>query len=196
MKTIITIAVVFLVLIGLFGMGGCSYNSLVKEREQVNSAWAQVENVYQRRADLIPNLVNTVKGVADFEKSTLEAVVQARASATSVKLDANNLDEAGLKRFQAAQDGLSSALSRLLVVSENYPNLKANQNFSELQAELAGTENRIATERRKFNEVVQSYNTRVASFPTNLFAGMFGFTQKAYFQAAQGSDKAPEVNFK
>jgi LemA protein len=123
-------------------------------------------------------------------------VVQARASATSVKLDANNLDEAGLKRFQAAQDGLSSALSRLLVVSENYPNLKANQNFSELQAELAGSENRIATERRKFNEVVQSYNTKVASFPTNLYAGMFGFTPKAYFQATQGSDKAPKVDFK
>jgi LemA protein len=196
MRSIITIGIVFLVLIVIFGIGGCSYNGLVKEREQVNSAWAQVENVYQRRADLIPNLVNTVKGVADFEKSTLEAVVQARASATSVKLDANNLDEAGLKRFQAAQDGLSSALSRLLVVSENYPNLKANQNFSELQAELAGSENRIATERKKFNEVVQSYNTKVASFPTNLYAGMFGFTPKAYFQAAQGSDKAPEVNFK
>lgn len=189
MRSIVTIGIVFLVLIVIFGIGGCSYNGLVKEREQVNSAWAQVENVYQRRADLIPNLVNTVKGVADFEKSTLEAVVQARASATSVKLDANNLDEAGLKRFQAAQDGLSSALSRLLVVSENYPNLKANQNFSELQAELAGSENRIATERKKFNEVVQSYNTKVASFPTNLYAGMFGFTSKAYFQAAQGSDK-------
>ncbi len=196
MRSIITIGIVFLVLIVIFGIGGCSYNGLVKEREQVSSAWAQVENVYQRRADLIPNLVNTVKGVADFEKSTLEAVVQARASATSVKLDANNLDEAGLKRFQSAQDGLSSALSRLLVVSENYPNLKANQNFSELQAELAGSENRIATERRKFNEVVQSYNTKVASFPTNLYAGMFGFAPKAYFEAAQGSNKAPEVNFK
>ncbi len=196
MRSIITIGIVFLVLIVIFGIGGCSYNGLVKEREQVNSAWAQVENVYQRRADLIPNLVNTVKGVADFEKSTLEAVVQARASATSVKLDANNLDEAGLKRFQAAQDGLSSALSRLLVVSENYPNLKANQNFSELQSELAGSENRIANERRKFNEVVQSYNTKVSSFPTNLYAGMFGFAPKAYFEATKGSEKAPEVNFK
>lgn len=196
MRSIITIGIVFLVLIVIFGIGGCSYNGLVKEREQVNSAWAQVENVYQRRADLIPNLVNTVKGVADFEKSTLEAVVQARASATSVKLDANNLDEAGLKRFQTAQDGLSSALSRLLVVSENYPNLKANQNFSELQSELAGSENRIANERRKFNEVVQSYNTKVSSFPTNLYAGMFGFAPKAYFEATKGSEKAPEVNFK
>jgi LemA protein len=196
MRSIITIGIVFLVLIVIFGIGGCSYNGLVKEREQVNSAWAQVENVYQRRADLIPNLVNTVKGVADFEKSTLEAVIQARASATSVKLDANNLDEAGFKRFQAAQDGLSSALSRLLVVSENYPNLKANQNFSELQSELAGSENRIATERRKFNEVVQSYNTKVSSFPTNLYAGMFGFAPKAYFEATKGSEKAPEVNFK
>lgn len=196
MRSIITIGIVFLVLIVIFGIGGCSYNGLVKEREQVNSAWAQVENVYQRRADLIPNLVNTVKGVADFEKSTLEAVVQARASATSVKLDANNLDEAGLKRFQAAQEGLSSALSRLLVVSENYPNLKANQNFSELQSELAGSENRIANERRKFNEVVQSYNTKVSSFPTNLYAGIFGFAPKAYFEATKGSEKAPEVNFK
>jgi LemA protein len=195
MKTVITIGIVLLVLIGLFGMAGCSYNSLVNEREQVNSAWAQVENVYQRRADLIPILVETVKGAANFEESTLVAVTQARASATSVKLDANNLDEAGLKRFQEAQDGLSSALSRLLVVSENYPDLKANQNFSALQAELAGSENRIANERRKFNEAVQSYNTKAASFPTNLYAGMFGFTPKAYFQAAQGSDKAPKVEF-
>jgi LemA protein len=195
MKSTVVIGVVILFVFILFGAGGCSYNGLVKERENVNSAWAQVENVYQRRADLIPNLVNTVKGAANFEKSTLEAVVTARASATQVKLDANNLDEAGLKRFQQAQDGLSSAISRLLMVTENYPDLKANKNFSELQAQLEGSENRIATERKKFNDVVRTYNTKVSSFPTNLFAGMFGFTSKAYFEAAAGADKAPEVNF-
>ncbi len=195
MKSTVVIGVVILFVIILFGAGGCSYNGLVKERENVNSAWAQVENVYQRRADLIPNLVNTVKGAANFEKSTLEAVVTARASATQVKLDANNLDDAGLKRFQQAQDGLSSAISRLLMVTENYPDLKANKNFSELQAQLEGSENRISTERKKFNDVVRTYNTKVSSFPTNLFAGMFGFTPKAYFEATKGSDKAPEVNF-
>lgn len=195
MKSTVVIGIVILFVIILFGAGGCSYNGLVKERENVNSAWAQVENVYQRRADLIPNLVNTVKGAANFEKSTLEAVVTARASATQVKLDANNLDEAGLKRFQQAQDGLSSAISRLLMVTENYPDLKANKNFSELQAQLEGSENRISTERKKFNDVVRTYNTKVSSFPTNLFAGMFGFAPKAYFEATAGADKAPEVNF-
>jgi LemA protein len=195
MRSTVVIGIVILFVIILFGAGGCSYNGLVKERENVNSAWAQVENVYQRRADLIPNLVNTVKGAANFEKSTLEAVVSARASATQVKLDANNLDEAGLKRFQQAQDGLSSAISRLLMVTENYPDLKSNKNFSELQAQLEGTENRISTERKKFNEVVKTYNTKVSSFPTNLFAGMFGFTPKAYFEAQAGADKAPEVKF-
>lgn len=195
MRSTVVIGIVLLLVVILFGAGGCSYNGLVKEREAVNSAWAQVENVYQRRSDLIPNLVNTVKGAANFEKSTLEAVIQARASATQVKLDANNLDEAGLKRFEQAQSGLSSALSRLLVVSENYPNLKANANFRDLQSQLEGTENRITVERKKFNEVVQRYNTKVSSFPTNLFAGMFGFTPKAYFQATAGAEKAPEVNF-
>jgi LemA protein len=195
MRSTVVIGVVLLLVVILFGAGGCSYNGLVKEREAVNSAWAQVENVYQRRSDLIPNLVNTVKGAANFEKSTLEAVMQARASATQVKLDANNLDEAGLKRFEQAQSGLSSALSRLLVVTENYPDLKANASFRDLQAQLEGTENRITTERMKFNEVVQRYNTKVSSFPTNLFAGMFGFTPKAYFQSTPGSEKAPEVNF-
>jgi len=193
MKSTVVIGVVILFVFILFGAGGCSYNGLVKERENVNSAWAQVENVYQRRADLIPNLVNTVRGAANFEKSTLEAVVSARASATQVKLDANNLDEAGLKRFQQAQDGLSSAISRLLMVTENYPNLKANENFRELQSQLEGSENRITNERKKFNDVVRTYNTKVSSFPTNLFAGMFGFAPKAYFEATKGSDKAPKV---
>jgi LemA protein len=195
MRSTVVIGVVILFVIILFGAGGCSYNGLVKERENVNSAWAQVENVYQRRADLIPNLVNTVKGAANFEKSTLEAVITARSQATSVKLDANNLDDAGLQRFQKAQDGLSSAISRLLMVTENYPDLKANKNFSELQAQLEGSENRISTERKKFNDVVRTYNTKVSSFPTNLFAGMFGFAPRAYFEAAEGADKAPEVKF-
>jgi LemA protein len=195
MRSTVVIGIVILFVIILFGAGGCSYNGLVKERENVNSAWAQVENVYQRRADLIPNLVNTVKGAANFEKSTLEAVITARSQATSVKLDANNLDDAGLQRFQKAQDGLSSAISRLLMVTENYPDLKANKNFSELQAQLEGSENRISTERKKFNDVVRTYNTKVSSFPTNLFAGMFGFAPRAYFEAAEGADKAPEVKF-
>ncbi len=195
MRSTVVIGIVILFVIILFGAGGCSYNGLVKERENVNSAWAQVENVYQRRADLIPNLVNTVKGAANFEKSTLEAVITARSQATSVKLDANNLDDAGLQRFQKAQDGLSSAISRLLMVTENYPDLKANKNFSELQAQLEGSENRISTERKKFNDVVRTYNTKVSSFPTNLFAGMFGFAPRAYFEAAAGADKAPEVKF-
>jgi LemA protein len=195
MRSTVVIGIVILFVIILFGAGGCSYNGLVKERENVNSAWAQVENVYQRRADLIPNLVNTVKGAANFEKSTLEVVITARSQATSVKLDANNLDDAGLQRFQKAQDGLSSAISRLLMVTENYPDLKANKNFSELQAQLEGSENRISTERKKFNDVVRTYNTKVSSFPTNLFAGMFGFAPRAYFEAAEGADKAPEVKF-
>lgn len=195
MRSTVVIGIVILFVIILFGAGGCSYNGLVQERENVNSAWAQVENVYQRRADLIPNLVNTVKGAANFEKSTLEAVITARSQATSVKLDANNLDDAGLQRFQKAQDGLSSAISRLLMVTENYPDLKSNKNFSDLQAQLEGTENRISTERKKFNDVVRTYNTKVSSFPTNLFAGMFGFAPKAYFEAVAGADKAPEVKF-
>jgi LemA protein len=189
----IAIFVVLFVFIGL--IGGCSYNGMVSKQEAVESAWAQVENVYQTRADLIPNLVNTVKGAANFEKSTLEAVMQARASATQVKLDPKNLSEAEFARFEQAQSGVSSALSRLLVTVENYPDLKANRNFLELQSQLEGTERRISTERRRFNEVVQDYNSFIRAFPRNLFAGMFGFTPKAYFKAVEGSDKAPSVNF-
>jgi LemA protein len=168
---------------------------MVQKQEAVSSAWSQVENVYQRRADLIPNLVNTVKGAANFEKSTLEAVMQARASATSVKIDANNLDAASFQKFEQAQQGVSSALSRLLVSVEAYPELKANQNFRDLQTQLEGTENRIAVERKNFNEVVKDYNSHIRSFPNNLYAGMFGFTVKDYFKAAEGSDKTPEVKF-
>ena len=172
-----------------------TYNGLVKEQQNVEESWAQVENVYQRRADLIPNLVQTVKGYAKHEKETLEGVVQARANATSVKIDASNLDEASLKKFQAAQGELGSALSKLLAVREAYPDLKANENFRDLQAQLEGTENRITVERRKFNKAALNYNTAVRTFPKNIFAGMFGFQTKPYFQAEAGAEKAPKVSF-
>jgi len=171
------------------------YNGLVTEQEGVESAWAQVENVYQRRADLIPNLVETVKGYAKHENETFKEVVEARANATSVKIDPSNMTEADLKKFQDAQGELTSALSRLIAVSEAYPDLKANQNFLELQNQLEGTENRITVERQKFNEVAKEYNTKVRHFPTNLLAGLFGFDKKPYFEAQAGADKAPKVDF-
>jgi LemA protein len=170
-------------------------NKLVSKEEGVNSQWANVENVYQRRLDLIPNLVNTVKGVANFEKETLTAVVEARAKATSVQINPKNLDEGSLQKFQDAQNGVSAALGRLMVVMERYPELKATQNFSELQAQLEGTENRISVERKKFNEAAQDYNTYLRSFPNIIIARMFGFQQKAYFKAVEGADKAPTVQF-
>jgi LemA protein len=178
----------------VFSMCG-SYNTAVKKDEGVKAAWSQVENQYQRRADLIPNLVNTVKGYANFEQSTLEAVVQARASATQVKIDPTNLTPESIQRFEQAQQGLSGALGRLLMVTENYPDLKANQNFLDLQKQLEGTENRISVERKNFNETVQDFNSHIRRFPTNLLVGMFGFSPKGYFQAQPGSDKAPEVKF-
>ncbi len=171
------------------------YNKLVTQEETVTAAWSQVENVYQRRADLIPNLVNTVKGYADFEKGTLTAVIEARAKATSTTIDPGNLSEASLEQFQQAQQGLGSALSRLMVVIERYPDLKANQNFLDLQAQLEGTENRIAVERRAFNETAQAYNTTIRRFPDNIIAGLFGFDKKAYFKSDTGAENAPEVNF-
>lgn len=191
---IILIVVVVLVVL-LFSWGSSSYNNLVAKDQLVQQQWAQVENVYQRRSDLIPNLVNTVKGVANFEQKTLTDVIEARANATKVTISPKNLDEASMQKFQAAQDNLSSTLSRLMMVTENYPQLKATQNFSELQAQLEGTENRITVERKNFNEVVQDYNTQVKRFPSNIFAGMFGFKEKAYFKAAEGADKAPQVQF-
>jgi len=191
---IILIVVVLAVLL-LFSWGSRSYNNLVTKDQVVQQQWAQVENVYQRRSDLIPNLVNTVKGVANFEQKTLTDVIEARANATKVTISPKNLDEASLQRFQAAQDNLSSTLSRLMMVTENYPQLKATQNFSELQAQLEGTENRITVERMKFNEVVQDYNIQVKRFPSNIFAGMFGFKEKAFFKAVQGAEKAPQVQF-
>ncbi len=174
---------------------GCGYNKMVTMDEQVTSQWAQVENVYQRRADLIPNLVSTVKGYADFEKETLTGVIEARAKATSVQIDPTNLDASSMQQFQAAQDGLSSALSRLMVVVERYPDLKANQNFLELQAQLEGTENRIAVERKKFNEVTQSYNSYIRRFPALITAKIFNFESKAYFKAQESAKEVPKVEF-
>ena len=172
-----------------------AYNKLVKEEERTTQAWAQVENAYQRRADLIPNLVKTVKGAADFEKGTLESVIQARAEATSVKIDPTNLNEASIEAFEKAQNGLSASLGSLLMVMENYPELKATENFKELQTQLEGTENGISVERKKFNECVQAYNLKVRRFPSNLIAGIFGFEKKGYFKATEGAEKAPEVDF-
>ena len=188
---------VFLGLIVLIGFltSISTYNKMVQYDEAVTSSWSQVENVYQRRADLIPNLVNTVKGYADFEQETLTQVIEARSKATSVNINAENLNEQTLAQFQQAQDGLSSALSRLLVVVEKYPDLKANQNFLELQAQLEGTENRIANERMKFNETTKTYNVYIRKFPAMFFANIYGFEQKPYFEAAEGAEKAPEVKF-
>jgi LemA protein len=191
----IILIVVVLAILLLYSSGKSTYNNLITKDQVVQQQWAQVENVYQRRSDLIPNLVNTVKGVANFEQKTLTAVIEARAKATSVQINPKNLDEASLQKFQAAQDNVSSSLARLMVVVENYPQLKATQNFMELQAQLEGTENRITVERMKFNEVVQDYNIQVKRFPTNIFAGMFGFKEKAFFKAVQGAEKAPQVQF-
>jgi LemA protein len=178
----------------VWGIG--AYNGLVRKQVAVDGAWSNVENVYQRRADLIPNLVETVKGVANFEKSTLTAVVEARAKATQIVLSPEVVnDPARFRQFQAAQGELSSALARLLAVAENYPELKANQNFLELQSQLEGTENRIAVERRRFNEAVQIYNTAVRVFPASLVAGLTGFPSKSFFEAEPGADKAPAVKF-
>lgn len=187
--------VVILVIIILYSSIKGSYNKMVSLDEGVKAQWSQVENVYQRRADLIPNLVSTVKGYAEFEKSTLTQVIEARAKATQVRIDPTNLNEESMRKFQQSQGELSQALGRLMVVSEQYPDLKANQNFLDLQAQLEGSENRIATERRTYNEVVQNYNTTIRSFPRNIFAGMFGFTPKPNFTADPGASKAPEVKF-
>lgn len=173
----------------------CSYNTMVEKQEAVTSQWGQVQNVYQRRADLIPNLVNTVKGYATHESQTLQAVVEARSKATQITVDPNDLTEEKLKEYQQAQGELGSALGKLLAITENYPDLKANQNFLELQSQLEGTENRIAVERKKFNETVQDYNAYIRKFPQVIYAGWFGFSKKAYFEADAGAQKAPEVQF-
>lgn len=191
----IVVGIIVLIIVGIGGCGVSSYNNMVKKDEGVQNKWAQVETQYQRRMDLIPNLVNTVKGYAEHESSTLAEVVAARAEATKVNIDPQNMTEADFARFQQAQDGLSSALGRLLVTVERYPDLKANQNFIELQAQLEGTENRIAVARRDFNEITRDYNSYIRKFPNNIFAGIFGFDRKAYFQSAENADKAPEVKF-
>ncbi|WP_164109676.1 MULTISPECIES: LemA family protein [Sphingobacterium] len=185
-------------IIGLFtalSFSSCGYNTMVSKDENVKGKWAQVENAYQRRADLIPNLVSTVKGAAQHEQGTLTAVVEARAKATSVTVNPENLSEEAIAEYQKTQDALSQSIGRLLVSVEAYPDLKANSNFQELQAQLEGTENRISVERRAYNEAVQDYNTTVRSFPNNIMAGIFGFKAKGTFQAAEGSDKAPTVSF-
>jgi len=187
--------IVLLVVVSAFLFSGCGYNKMVEMDEQVTSQWAQVENVYQRRADLIPNLVNTVKGYAAHEQETLTGVIEARSKATSVTVDPTNLNPQTLQQFNQAQEGLSSALSRLMVVVERYPDLKANQNFRDLQIQLESTENRIATERRKFNQTTQTYNAYIRKFPRVIYAGWFGFEKKTYFEAQQGAEQAPEVQF-
>lgn len=173
----------------------CNYNAFVTAEEEVNKAWSQVENVYQRRADLVPQLVSTVKGAAEFETSTFEAVTEARAQASSIKLDPSQMTEADLQQFQQAQDNLSKSLGRLMVTVEKYPDLKATANFKDLQAQLEGTENRIAVERKKFNEAAQSYNTMIRRFPKNLLAKIYGFEKRPYFQASPEASQAPVIEF-
>jgi LemA protein len=188
--------IVVLVILAILVIWGIkAYNSMVKQREAVNTAWSNVENTYQRRADLIPNLVSTVKGYAKHEQSTLEGVVEARAKATQIKVDPANLDEASLKKFNDAQGELGSALGKLLMIQENYPDLKANENFLELQSQLEGTENRINVARNNFNDTAKNYNTYLQKFPNNVISGLFGFKTKPYFKAAAGTETAPKVEF-
>jgi LemA protein len=193
--TIIVVAFIALVVFGIFMWGTRVYNSMVTMQEGVTAQWGNVETQYQRRADLIPNFVSTVKGAASFEQETLTQVIEARAKATQVTLDPANMTAENMQQFQAAQGELSSALSRLMVVVEKYPELKATQNFRDLQVELEGTENRISVERRRFNEVAQAFNTYIRRFPQNFIAGMFGFTARPYFEAMEGTEKAPVVQF-
>lgn len=190
-NTIIIIAAI----VAIVGYCMSSYNTLVEQDEAVGTAWSNVENQYQRRVDLIPNLVNTVKGYASHEKETFEAVVSARAKATQTTVDIDDLTPEKIAAYQKAQGELGSALGRLLAITENYPELKANENFKELQAQLEGTENRISTERHKFNEVAKTYNTSIRRFPKNIIASMFGFEKRPYFEAQEGAEKAPEVKF-
>ena len=190
-STWIIIGVVAVIIIWAVG----SYNGLVTKDEKVSEAWANVETVYQRRADLIPNLVNTVKGYAAHEQETLQSVTNARANATNITIDPSTATTEDMKRYMAAQQEIGSALGRLIAIAENYPDLKANQNFLELQKQLEGTENRISTERRKYNETVKSFNASIRRFPTNLIAGMFGFEKRSMFEAQEGAEVAPVVEF-
>ncbi len=194
-NTIVTVGIVVVLLLIIILSAVGIYNGLVSREENVTKQWAQVESQYQRRADLIPNLVETVKGYAKHESETFEKVTEARSKATSMTISPEKLDEASLKAYQESQANLSSALARLMVVVEQYPELKANQNFLELQAQLEGTENRINMARNDYNEIVKSYNTNIRKFPKNIFASMFGFEKKPYFEAEQGAEKAPDVKF-
>lgn len=182
-------------IVAMTGLTSCNYNSLVEKQQGVDQSWAEVDNQYQRRADLIPNLVNTVKGYAAHESQTLEQVTLARAKATSITIDANDLNEENLARYQEAQNELSGALKSLLAVTEAYPDLKANQNFMSLQAQLEGTENRVTVARKRYTEAVMDYNTSIKKFPTMIYAGWFGFKEKPQFKAQAGAEKAPEVQF-
>ncbi|MBP1629580.1 MAG: lemA [Bacteroidetes bacterium] len=193
-KTITLIAIIGIVVIGIFWTVG-KYNTLVNNDESCSQQWSKVESQYQRRTDLIPNLVNTVKGYAAHEKETFTQVIAARNQATQAKVDPNKLDQKSIQNFQKSQDNLSSAISKLMVVVERYPELKANQNFLELQSQLEGTENRIAVERQRFADIVKSYNTSIRRFPTNMIATMFSFEKKAYFEAQKGAENAPKVEF-
>lgn len=194
-KGTIIIIVVCVVILGLFLTAKSGYNNMISMRENVKAQWSNVENQYQRRADLIPNLVNTVKGYAQHESATLEAVTEARSKANQTQINFDQLDEQTLQSYNRQQGELSSALSRLMAISENYPDLKANQNFRDLQVQLEGTENRISVERRKFNEAARTYNSFIMQFPRNIFASMFGFREMAYFSAEEGSERAPQVQF-
>jgi len=193
--SIVIVAVLALIIMSVVIWGTKVYNGMVTMNEGVTSQWGNVETSYQRRSDLIPNFVNTVKGAANFEQTTLTQVIEARAKATSVTIDPTKMTAENMQAFQAAQGQVSSALGRLMVVMEQYPELKATQNFRDLQIELEGTENRISVERRKFNEVAQGYNTYIKRFPQNFLAGMFGFTAKPYFEATEGAETAPVVTF-
>ncbi len=190
-----TISKLLVALVALVSLNSCGYNTMTEKEEAVNKAWSNVENQYQRRSDLIPNLVNTVKGYAQHEQSTLTAVLEARSKATQITVNADDLTPEKLKEYQAAQGQVTSALGKLLAITEAYPDLKANENFKELQAQLEGTENRISVERRNFNEVVGNYNTYIRKFPQNIMASIFGFEKRAYFEAEAGSEQAPKVEF-
>lgn len=194
-KSSIVLIIIAGILVIIFFWGKSNYNGLVSSEESVNSQWANVESQYQRRSDLIPNLVATVKGYATHESSTLEGVVAARAKATQITVDPTKLTAEKLQEFQAAQGQLSSALGKLIMIKESYPELKANQNFLELQAQLEGTENRITVERGRYNDIAKDYNTNMRTFPVNIFAKLFDFEKKPYFEAEKGAEKAPEVKF-
>ncbi len=195
MKKWLPLIIIVVIIIGIFRWGVGLNNTMVEKQETARTQWANVESAYQRRSDLIPNLVNTVKGYADFEKETLEGVIQARANATKTTIDPSNITPEQMAQFQESQNSLSGALSRLMVVVERYPDLKANQNFLELQSQLEGTENRINVERNRFNTVAKDYNIYIKKFPASVVAGFLNFDEMALFQAAPGSEQAPEVNF-